>query len=191
VQATRAAAIGTQDEQESYMKINFGCGNNVLDGWVNHDADVDITTRLPFEDGVARFILCEHAVEHIGQKQAIGFFKECHRILRRGGVARIIVPSIAQIWSRGTQDYFQFTTNWQPDANIRGAMSNIIYQHGHVSIWNASLLEALLFYAGFDKIEPRTPGKSIWPELVGVDGHARVIGEKFNEIESCVMEAMK
>lgn len=176
------------------MKLNLGCGQNKLqNGWENHDADVDITQRLPYPDDVVDFILCEHCVEHVPQWLAIVFFKECHRILKPGGVARIIVPSVVQIWKRSTRDYIKFTNQWVKDAepDVRTAMSNIIYQHGHQAIWSASLLEALLFFAGFPKIEPWTPGKSLHPELVGVDGHGKVITEEYNEIESCVMEATK
>ncbi len=80
------------------MKLNLGCGTNKLLDWQNHDADVDISKRLPFGDRTADFIFIEHCVEHIAYYEAIEFFKECHRVLAPGGTLRVVVPSVEKIW---------------------------------------------------------------------------------------------
>lgn len=181
-----------RDRKPDPIKINLGCGSNRLDGWQNHDSDVDIAKPLPFADSSASLILCEHCVEHIGYKQAIDFFREARRVLRPGGILRVIVPSVEQIRRSIDADYHRFTTKWQNvGPNVRGALHAIIYCHGHESAWTASLLEATLFFAGFDRINQCLPGGSSHAELAGVDGHARVIGTKFNAIESIAFEAMK
>jgi hypothetical protein len=48
-----------------------------------------------------------------------------------------------------------------------------------------------LFFAGFDDIRPCQPGQSEDALLRGVEGHGRVIGDRFNLIESCTHEARK
>src|SRR5262249_7551150 len=75
-------------------KINLGCGGTRLDGWKNHDSDIDISKKLPFANDSASFIFAEHVVEHIDYYAALDFFCECRRVLAPGGVLRIAVPSI-------------------------------------------------------------------------------------------------
>lgn len=172
------------------LKVNFGCGTNRITGWCNHDAEVNIEQRLPYQDRTVDFILVEHCVEHVEYKKALEFFKECRRILKPGGVLRVIVPSIEQIMRDGTPDYFRFTQKWQGiGPTARGAMHAIIHAHGHQMAWTASGLECALFYSGFEKIVRCEPKMSQHPELRDVDGHWRVIGDKFNRIESLIMEA--
>lgn len=171
------------------MKINFGCGQNKLPGWNNHDAEVDISKRLPYDDGVADMILCEHCVEHVEQYQAIEFFKECRRILKNGGVLRVVVPSIEQIRASNDAEYFAFTTKFHKEgATRRGALHNIIACHGHRAVWTAATLEALLDYAGFEDLRRCNPGESQRADLCNVEGHAKVITKRWNDLESCVVE---
>lgn len=172
------------------MKINLGCGNNYLDGWQNHDADVDITVRLPFADDSAQFIFAEHVVEHVTYDHALGFFRECRRVLRPGGVIRIAVPSIERIWREADDAYVRFvhSNGWAPTPDKRGAILAILNCHGHKAPWTASLLEVSLYLAGFDDVKARDPGLSDHPELRGVEGHGKVISDKFNRIETVICE---
>jgi ubiquinone/menaquinone biosynthesis C-methylase UbiE len=174
------------------QRYNLGCGTNKLAGWQNHDADVDVTKKLPWPDQSASHIVIEHCIEHVPYKAAIGFFQEAWRVLAPGGVLRVTVPSLEQIARCDDDSYFKFTTKWQPlGATRRGAMHAIIYAHGHECAWNSRLLQDTLYFAGFDDVQPVEPGKSNDPALVGVEGHGRVIGDKFNLIESCTCEARK
>jgi hypothetical protein len=70
-------------------------------------------------------------------------------------------------------------------------MSAIIYAHGHECAWNAQLMKDTLYFSGFDDVRECQPGQSEDPALVGVEGHGKVIGDKFNRIESCTHEARK
>ena len=174
------------------IKLNFGCGENRLEGWKNHDKDVDISKTLPYPDNYADFIFCEHCVEHIDYYSAIKFFKECHRVLKPNGVARITVPSLSSIMNRADDDYCKFTTKWQKlGSNRRGAMHAILYAHGHKTAWTADLLLSTLYYCGFDRMMLEVPGRSDHPELQNVEGHHKIIGDHFNNIESCVCEGIK
>jgi Methyltransferase domain len=173
-------------------KLNLGCGTNKLPGWENHDADVDITKPLPWPDASVSHISIEHCVEHVPHKAAIEFFKEAHRVLAPGGVLRVTVPSLEQIAACDEADYHKFTMKWQKvGPTKRGAMHAIIYAHGHEMIWNAQLMRDVLYFAGFDSVKQCEPGQSEDPVLRGVEGHGKVIGEKFNRIESCTHEARK
>jgi SAM-dependent methyltransferase len=175
------------------VKLNLGCGTHRLPGWRNHDKDMDITRPLPVAGNSVDFILAEHVVEHVGYYQAVDFLRECHRVLKPGGVLRVAIPSVVQIMRLATPEYCQFTTKFQPiGATVRGAMHNILYGHGHKAPWTAELVEATLFFAGFEPpFADCAPGVSRWPELQGVDGHGKAIGDEWNAIETVVMEAQK
>jgi predicted SAM-dependent methyltransferase len=192
--AKTAAAAPPQPSRAEVclLKLNLGCGTNKLAGWVNHDADVDITKRLPWATGSASHISIEHCVEHVAYKKAIDFFKEAHRVLAQGGVLRVTVPSLEQIAQCEEADYHRFTTKWQQlGPTKRGAMHAIIYAHGHETAWNVQLLKDTLYFAGFDDVRVFKPGESDDPVLRGVEGHGKVISDKFNLIESCTCEARK
>jgi SAM-dependent methyltransferase len=176
-----------------FDKINLGCGTNKLEGWANFDAEVNITKPLRFATSSASFILAEHVVEHVNYYQSINFFKECARVLKPGGVLRITVPSIEKIMDNGNDpEYIKFVHDrkWAPTADHRGAMHAILYCHGHQTAWTSSLLKSTLFYAGFKDIAVLAPGESSRTELSGVEGHGKVIGDKFNLIESISVEAV-
>ena len=183
------ATMVLDDKKEMLPKINLGCGRNRLEGWMNVDREVDISKPLPFAAGSAQFMLAEHVVEHIPYYDAIEFFKDCRRVLCPGGVLRVSVPSIESIFRHASREYCKFTTKWQPDATLRGALFNILYCHGHKAAWTDSLLEVTLYYAGFSKIVKCDPHHSMHKELQNVDGHWKEIGEQFNAIESIVYEA--
>jgi|HubBroStandDraft_6_1064221.scaffolds.fasta_scaffold00056_25 predicted O-methyltransferase YrrM len=183
---------GLKPVQTTLLKLNLGCGTNKIQGWENHDADVDIAKPLPWNDGTAGFIFSEHCVEHIPYYDAIKFFQECYRILGSEGTLRITVPSIEQIYRSDDVEYFKFTEKWQQlGANKRGAMRAILYAHEHKAAWTASLLEATLYYCGFTNLKQCRPGESEHAELRGVEGHGRVIGDRFNNLESLVFEGTK
>lgn len=173
------------------IKVNFGCGSNKLEGWKNHDEEVDITEPLPYRDATVDYILAEHVMEHVPYISAIDFLKDCYRILKVGGVARIIVPSVERVMMYADADYIQFVSKWADgNTGVRGAMGTILWKHGHEVAWCDALLESSLFYAGFNplKTEPRF---SRHYQLNDIDGHWKVIGERNNWIESSVFEGQK
>jgi predicted SAM-dependent methyltransferase len=175
-------------------KLNLGCGGNILDGWENHDADLDISKPLPYEDNSIDMIFAEHVCEHLTTPDVVRFFMEAHRILKPNGAIRIAVPSAVQMMRYIDQPYL----NWfggsgfgQP--NKRSAIQSILLNHGHLSAWSHEILEACFYAAGFeyDNIEPELVGESPRKELRGVEGHGRVIGDHNNKIETIIMEAVK
>lgn len=167
-------------------KLNLGCGGNILAGWENHDMDVDITKPLRYEDNSIDFIFIEHCVEHTTTPDAVRFFAECLRILNHEGTLRVAVPSADKIFDLADAGYL--TWHGQSgfgDGTRRGAVRSILLDHGHLSAWNHSILEACLFAAGFEN-------EKIYGSTIGeLEGHGRVIGEHNNAIETIVMEAVK
>jgi predicted SAM-dependent methyltransferase len=145
------------------IKLNLGCGGNVLAGFENHDIDMDITKPLPHKDGSVDFILAEHVVEHITGPEAFRFMKECYRVLCSGGTLRICVPELARL--------------------DRAKREDIIVNHGHLMVFNFDNLRDMLVTAGF--INPRRVQRST------LDGHWKVIGEPLDTQETLRVEAVK
>ncbi|OJT96707.1 MAG: hypothetical protein BGN82_00860 [Alphaproteobacteria bacterium 65-7] len=85
----------------SSLKLNLGCGSQMLPGWCNVDlyGAPDVRWDLeqfpwPWADGSVDEVLLSHTLEHLGQTPAlfIGVMKELYRICRHGAAIRIVVP---------------------------------------------------------------------------------------------------
>jgi predicted SAM-dependent methyltransferase len=175
-------------------KLNLGCGGNILDGWENHDFDVDITKPLPYENNSVRYIFIEHCVEHTTTPEAVRFFTECYRILAQDGALRVAVPSADRILKEADEEYLKwFGKSGFGQPTKRSAIQSILLNHGHLSAWNYPTLEACLHASGFslETIYPCNVGESPDEVLSGIDGHGKVIGEHNNKIETIVAEAVK
>ncbi len=82
--------------------LNLGCGERVCEGWVNVDLATtapgvlphDLRQPLPFDDAHADAIYASHVLEHFDRAEASRFLSECHRVIRHGGVLRIVVADL-------------------------------------------------------------------------------------------------
>jgi SAM-dependent methyltransferase len=85
------------------LKINFGCGwEQKLPGWLNVDLNpqanpdvlADLSKDLPFSSESADFIFTEDFFVQLTVAQGKHFLRECRRILKPGGVMRLLTPDL-------------------------------------------------------------------------------------------------
>lgn len=172
------------------VKVNFGCGVNVLPGWRNHDQEVDIREPLPYGDASVQYVLAEHVVEHVTHQEAWGFFEELYRILAPDGVARICVPCVERIF-RADATYLDFIARrgWG-DGSVKSAVRAAVFLHGHKSAWTKELLVVFLKAVGF-RVKVVKPHESAHQALQDCEGHWKSVGGGINLDETGVVEATR
>ncbi|WP_107668027.1 methyltransferase domain-containing protein [Cyanothece sp. BG0011] len=86
-------------------KINLGCGERYTKGWINldfnsHHPDVvchNLLSPFPFHDEEVDVIYNSHFLEHFSREEAKKILTECHRVLKKKGIIRIVVPDLENI----------------------------------------------------------------------------------------------
>ena len=85
------------------MRLNLGCGDAKLEGWVNVDRiltfEPDVVhdleqTPWPFDDDSCSEVLLNHVLEHVGRATDVflAIMKELYRVCEAGATVRTHVP---------------------------------------------------------------------------------------------------
>lgn len=85
--------------------LNLGCGGRYHPDWVNADFHVtgagvishNLVKGIPFANDTFDVVYHSHLLEHFPRAQAHFFMSECYRVLRSGGILRVVVPNLEQI----------------------------------------------------------------------------------------------
>ncbi len=186
--------------------LNFGAGPNQLpEPWLNLGPMHDIRKRLKFNNEAASGILAEHVIEHVPFLQALGFFGECLRVLKPGGVLRVAFPDVGRfLTSEDSELRFNAAALCYADGlacrpgfgflplaarhRVRGALEQMLSGWGHQTAWTEHSAAGALLIAGFAHVHHREYGHG---ELKGVDGHHRDVGADLALLESTILEARK
>jgi predicted SAM-dependent methyltransferase len=156
--------------------LHIGCGDVHLDGWVNIDLDSpkadlkhDLRQPLPYAGGSVEFIYNEHFMEHLTVQEGVAFLRECHRLLKPGGVLRVATPDLRYVafryffrWKK--QDWIrQYRYEW---IQTRAEMMNMMFHEwGHRYLYDEEELRRRLTEAGFLTIVRRRLLRSPHPAL--------------------------
>lgn len=103
--AEAPASAGTPSVDRPVVRLNLGCGDKILDGYVNVDVvesragkrpDVlcDLHKLEPFEDGCADEVMAIHVVEHFWRWEVEDILREWVRVLRPGGRMILECPNL-------------------------------------------------------------------------------------------------
>jgi SAM-dependent methyltransferase len=91
--------------------VNLGCGDIFHPSWGNYDLNpsskdikrIDLQRALPFASKSLAAIYSSHVFEHLPRGDVPRFLRECARVLRRGGIIRLVVPDLEGV----VRDYLQ------------------------------------------------------------------------------------
>lgn len=141
--------------------LHVGCGPLRPQNFINVDrkwgkgVDLcwDITKKpYPIKDGSLDGIFTEHVLEHIPYVHGKGNLAEFHRMLKPGGVLRIIMPD-AELYMRRYVEKRSDPTVQIPfgenDPNPMVSINRIFYSWGHQFLWDHETLFQQLKEAGF------------------------------------------
>lgn len=162
-------AFSSSRLQNAY--VNIGCGPKYVPGMINVDGNIfckkdiwlDVGLGLPFSDCSLKGIYASHVIEHFDGKNVKKLFVEFYRVLKFGGVVRLVVPSLeyaVRAYQAGDLDKMP---EW-PDkyTSIGGRFNNfMLCRNQHFLMFDFSLLEELLKEAGFSKIFRKDPHSSM------------------------------
>lgn len=87
------------------MRLNLGCGNRFHKDWINIDFHssspgvraYNLLNGIPLPDNHVEVVYHSHLLEHFTVNDAQAFLKECARVLKPGGVIRVVVPDLEGI----------------------------------------------------------------------------------------------
>jgi predicted SAM-dependent methyltransferase len=163
------------------VRLSIGSGSKVPDGWLGLDFrergpavySADLRRPLPLPDACVDAILAEHILEHMFLDDGIRLLDECHRVLRPGGVIRVVSPD-AELIGRmllepdhpDVQEEIAFDCELHRRAarpDLHWIVANrLSHQWGsHQALLTAGLVQVLLGRAGFVDVCRCRPAQSV------------------------------
>ncbi len=93
--------------QPNSTLLNVGCGDQYHTDWCNLEIATDrpgiirhdVRRGLPFDENAFDAVYHSHVLEHLTATDGEQFLYECYRVLRPGGILRIVVPDLEIIAS--------------------------------------------------------------------------------------------
>lgn len=123
----RAPGAGIPEPEVQPIRLNLGCGRNIMSGWVNVDQvglpGVDMIANLdgfgrpgvklfPLEEGSVDQFLLSHTIEHI--QHTLPLMQELYRVAKPNAVCTVHVPygSSDDAWEDPTHVRAYFLGSW-------------------------------------------------------------------------------
>lgn len=143
----------------------------------------DLTRPLPFSDESADVVYSSHTLEHFDKATGLAFLAECHRVLKIGGIIRIVVPDLAEFVGRYTRgelaaDDFVEQLGVLPDIRDSARLTRFLspfIAFPHRCMYDEAILLERLEQAGFDAGR-RDPFSSDIPDIANVESRHRTVG---------------
>jgi predicted SAM-dependent methyltransferase len=148
--------------------LNLGSAKDHLDGFTAVDFftssgayGADLRYPLLIDDAVLDGIFTEHTLEHLNYNEVAGVLSECQRIMKPGGVIRIVVPDLSifvENYASGNLSWFE---EWEREVlkprgrSMRSQMEALSFEtqeNGHRSAWDFETMKLFLARAGFAEI---------------------------------------
>jgi predicted SAM-dependent methyltransferase len=166
-----------QRKSSTDLKINIGHGPFKHQGWINVDCSIsfksdvvacDLRRKWPLRSNSAKYIFSEHVFEHFGYPDEIGHvLGECHRILKPGGVLRVIVPDAERYLRAYANADESFVKEVGGSTASKLSLVNVMMRENgfHKYAYDYEELERVLRASGFRNVSRSSLGGSLHQEL--------------------------
>ena len=162
-------------------KLHLGCGDHHIANWINVDFSpamnvevaADLTREMPFRSASIDLIHSEDFIEHVDETAGKLVLTECHRILRAGGVMRLLTPDlrtlIEEVYVRRDPRHLRWCGVYLESTDPCSALNMHLRMGGeHRFIYDDEHLTTLLREAGFHVRRVRYNASTV-PELRFLD----------------------
>jgi predicted SAM-dependent methyltransferase len=174
--------------------LNVGCGPFPLEGFCNIDYIwgprrycFDITKGIPLASGSVKGIFSEHCLEYFKPEQLVTVLRDFRRILRAGGIARIVLPDGGLYCRLYLQAISGEAVNWpylEPGKQPIYYVNRIMSGYGHYSgfIYDFEAFKEVMLSAGFRQVKQETYLHGSDPKLL--------VEQEYRAIESFYAEGI-
>lgn len=165
-------------------RLLFGLGRITAERYEQHRRGLfkrvrylDATKRFPYPDESFDVVFSSHFLEHLFPDEAAFCLTETYRVLRSGGVCRVVVPDLDKIISEYSPDAPEGFLKRTFEFSDRKSIKNVHHWH-----YNEHSLRSLLSNIGFRLTRRCAYGEGLCPDLELLDNRPE---------ESLYVEAVK
>lgn len=158
--------------------------------WPTNVLRVNFNKPLPFASDRFEAIYSSHTFEHLYRDAAASLARECFRVLKPGGICRVLVPDLEAAVARyqarqalssansTSADQLLDELMLQPRSTASGALAwyhRYMNLHQHKWMYDQRSLSALLDHAGFSALKVYRARDGELPELTAIENPSRIV----------------
>src|SRR6266851_10230964 len=201
--------VSTYLAAHDIRRLHIGCGHYLMPNWLNSDLfpsssavlHLDATADFPLPSASFDYVYSEHMIEHIPYFSGLNMLKECHRVLKSGGILRISTPNfqfLIDLYANAKTELQWSYINWSAETFIRSpypvtdtlVINNFVRDWGHRFIYDEKTLGSSMETAGFKSITRCDLGLSNSAALSGLE-HEERLPPRFLRLETLTLEGTK
>lgn len=202
-------------ELKDVDKLNVGCGNDLLKGWLNiglfseerihygatkvEDGalvlNFDMTEKLPISENSIKYVYASHFIEHLKFQDGIKMLERCYKTMKKGGVIRLTFPDMG-LWIKNYyENNLEFFEKYKSiflggDNSIAITKGEIfmsqVHNWGHKWNYDFESIKHILEKIGFSQVTKNKAFESLIPGIDKIEPK----GEG-RLLETCYVEAIK
>lgn len=141
----------------------------------------NLTERFPWSDGAVHTIYSSHTLEHLSREEGLFFLRESHRVLKTGGIIRIVVPDLAAFVNKylsgelRANDFVErLGVLYEKKSSTLKTRLGSFIQFPHKCMYDTQTLLAILEEIGF-KASSRKPFNSNIQDIQNVELEIRTV----------------
>ena len=117
---------------------------------------------LPFNDDSVDVAFHEHVLEHLTAYDGYLFLKECYRVLKPGGVLRVVCPDASRYMASYFDPDHQFLHDWREfEFTPMMEMQYEFYSFGHKAVYDYETIAFFCKTIGFSDVKHCQFGESL------------------------------